>query len=320
MSTKVQEIIQFEDIQRKIYTIRRLQVMLDSDLAVLYGVETKRLNEQVERNTDRFPDEFMFRLTLNEYESIRSQNATIKAEVSLRSQIVTLENESLRSQIATLNNRGKHRKYLPYVFTEQGVSMLSAVLKSETAVKMSIQIMNAFVNLRRFVTSNAQIFNRLDSLETRQLQTENKLDQILDALESNEIQPKQGIFFDGQIFDAFKFISDLFRKAQKSIVIIDNYIDDTVLTHLIKRKKNVKVTILSNSISKQMELEIKKFSEQYPIIEIKEFKNFHDRFIIIDQKEVYHIGASLKDLGKKCFAFSKLENETFNLLELIKAY
>jgi len=293
------------DIQRRIYTIRGLQVMLDSDLAVLYEVETKVLNQAVKRNLERFPDLFCFQLTQGEFDSLRSQ-------------IVTSKVLFLRSQIVTLENRGRHRKYLPYVFTEQGVAMLSAVLKSDTAVKMSIQIMNAFVNLRRFVSTNAQIFNRLDTLETKQVETDLKLDQVLNALESKIVQPKQGIFFNGQIFDAYQFISDLFRSAEKSIVIIDNFIDDTVLTHLAKRKDNVLVTILTKSIPKLLNLDIKKFNDQYPKIEIKEFVNAHDRFIIIDNLDVYHLGASLKDLGKKWCAFSKFDKETFKLLEKIE--
>jgi len=196
--------------------------------------------------------------------------------------------------------------------------MLLAVLKSETAVKMSIQIMNAFVNLRRFVSTNAQIFNRLDTLETKQLETDHKLDQVLNAIESKVVQPKQGIFYNGQIFDAYQFISDLFRSAEKSIVIIDSYIDDTVLTHLAKRKENVQVTILTKSIPTLLNLDIKKFNDQYPKIEIKEFAHAHDRFIIIDNLDVYHLGASLKDLGKKWCAFSKFDKETFKLLEKIK--
>jgi hypothetical protein len=208
--------------------------MLDNDLAVLYGVDVKRLNEQVKRNSERFPREFMFQLTANEV-------------------------ESLRSQIATSNQRGG-RRYLPYVFTEQGVSMLSAVLRSETAVKVSIRIMNAFVSMRRFITANAQVFERMATLEVKQIETDKKIDKVLNAIESRDIHPKQGIFYDGQIFDAYKFVSDLFRSAKHSIVIIDNYIDDTVLTHLAKRHENVKVTILTRVVSKQMHLDISKYN------------------------------------------------------------
>jgi len=238
------ELIENEEIQNRIYTIRDVQVMYDSDLAELYGVEIKRLNEQVKRNRERFPEEFMFQLTDEEFAFLRSQNATLKT------------------------GRGGHRKYLPYVFTEQGVAMLSAVLRSKTAVKISIQIIKAFVAMRKFITTNAQIFHRLDEVEQKQLEhkteTDEKFDQIFNAIESKENTPKQGIFFDGQIFDAYKFVSDLIRRAKKSIIIIDNYIDDSVLMLLTKRKKGVTVKIFTKTISKQLALDVKKYNSQYP--------------------------------------------------------
>ena len=283
-----------DGIQKRIYTIRGVQVMLDSDLAKFYGTETKLLNRAVKRNRERFPEEFMFQLTEYEYEGIRSQLLILK------------DSENLRFQNGTSSGHGG-RRYYPYVFTEQGVAMLSGVLRSETAVKMSIQIIKAFVAMRRLIASNAQIFQRLDTLEIKQFETDQKIDHVLNAMENKEIQPKQGIFFDDQIFDAYKFVADLIRTAQRSITIIDNYIDDTVLTHLTKRNNGVKVTIFTKTISKQLALDIKKFNAQYPPIDIKEFKNSHDRFIIIDDKTVYHFGASLKDLGKKWFAFSKMD-------------
>ena len=257
--------------------------MLDRDLAELYQVEVKALNQAVKRNIARFPVEFMFQLN--------NEDA-----MALRSQIVTLE-----------RGKGKHQKYLPYAFTEQVVAMLSAILRSDTAVKMSIQIIHAFVSMRKFIASNAQIFHRLDTLELKQSGTDKKIEQVLNALEAGDLKPKQGIFFDGQIFDAYKFISDLFRSAKKSIVIIDNYLDESVLNLVSKRRENIKVLFLTKTISKSLALDIKKFNEQYPTIEIQEFKNSHDRFIIIDDNTVYHFGASLKDLGKKWFAFSKME-------------
>jgi phage regulator Rha-like protein len=289
-------LIILEEIRSRIYTIRGVQVMLDEDLALLYGVETKVLNQSVKRNSERFPEDFMFQLSEEEYKLLRSQNVTLEKWDSLRSQNATIE-----------DRRGQHRKYSPYAFTEQGVAMLSAILRSETAIKMSIQIIKAFVAMRRLIASNTQIFQRLDTLEIKQLETDQKIDHVLNAMESKQLQPKQGIFFDGQIFDAYKFVADLIRTAQKSIVIIDNYIDDTVLIHLTKRNEDVNVTIFTKSMSKQLALDIKKFNAQYPPIEIKEFKNSHDRFIIIDNKIVYHFGASLKDLGKKWFAFSKMD-------------
>ena len=285
-----QELMIIDDIQSWIYTIRGVQVMLDEELADLYGVEVRVLNQSVKRNIDRFPEEFHFQLS-------------------------TEENEVIKSQIVTLKSgRGRHRKYLPYAFTEQGVAMLAGVLKSETAVKMSVRIINAFVTMRRFIASNAQIFQRLDTLELKLLETDKNMEHVLNAIESKEIQPKQGIFFDGQIFDAYKFVSDLFRSAKKSIVIIDNYLDDSVLVHLSKRKKNVRVLLFTRNISKSLALDVKKFNKQYQEIEIKEFKNAHDRFIIIDNTAVYHFGASLKDLGKKWFAFSKMDIRAIEML------
>lgn len=281
------KLIKNKKIQNKIYTVRNIQIMYDSDLAELYGVEIKRLNEQVKRNIERFPEEFMFQLTDEEFSFLRSQNATLETA------------------------RGKHRKYLPYVFSEQGIVMLSTVLRSDTAIKISIEIIKAFIDMRNFITTNAGIFQRLDMVEQKYFEykndTDEKFNQIFNAMESKKIVPKQGIFFDGQIFDAYIFVSDLIRSAKKSIILIDNYIDDTVLIHLIKRRKGVKVTILTNVISKQLALDIKKYNKQYPVIVIKEFKNSHDRFVIIDKIEVYHFGASLKDLGKKWFAFSKMD-------------
>lgn len=309
-----------DSIKTKIYTIRGFQVMLDSDLAELYDVETKNLNRAVNRNSDRFPQNFMFQLTEEEYQSLRSQIVTSSSSSSLRFQIGTLDDEdSLKSQFVTLENgRGKHRKYLPYVFTEQGVAMLSAVLRSQTAVQMSIHIINAFVEMRKFISNNALIFQRLDSLEQKQFKTDDKIEAILNAIEDKSIKPKQGIFYDGQVYDAYVFISDLIKSASDSIVLIDNYIDDTVLTLLSKRDVKVKVTIYTKNITKQLELDLQKYNEQYPKIELKKFDSSHDRFLLIDEKEVYHIGASLKDLGKKWFAFSKFNIEVLSIMGKLK--
>jgi hypothetical protein len=285
------ELINVENIQNRIYTIRGVQVMFDEDLALLYDVETRVLNQAVKRNNERFPEEFMFQLTENEL-------------------------NILKSQIVIPSWGG--RRNSPYAFTEQGVAMLSAVLRSETAVKVSIQIINAFVTMRRFIAANALIFQRLDTLETKQLVTDKKIDHVLNAIESKEIQLKQGIFYDGQIFDAYKFVADLIRTAQKSIILIDNYIDESVLTILTKRRENVTVILLTKSISNQMALDVKKYNEQYPAIEIKEFKNSHDRFIIIDNTTVYHFRASLKDLGKKWFAFSKMNIGAIEMLSRLE--
>ncbi|MBT6774899.1 ORF6N domain-containing protein [Candidatus Woesearchaeota archaeon] len=284
------EIVPNDLIKNKIYTIRGLQVMLDFDLAELYNVEIKRLNEQVKRNIGRFPDNFMFQLTFSEYNSLRSQFATLESR------------------------RGEHRKYLPFAFTEQGVAMLSGVLRSSTAVNVSIQIMNTFVAMRKFLLTNAQLFQRIDQTEQKLLEHDHKFEQVFSLIEDKSIKPEKGIFFDGQIFDAYKFVSDLIRSAKKSIVLVDNYVDDSVLTLFSKRDKDVEVNIYTKEISKQLKLDLTKYNSQYPLITIKEFKNSHDRFLIIDDN-VYHFGASLKDLGKKWFAFSKFDKEAFGLLE-----
>jgi len=280
-------------IQRKIYTIHDVQVMLDRDLAELYQVKAIRLREQVKRNAKRFPSDFMFQLTEAEVDFMVSQNA-----------------------IPSKKHLGG---YLPYVFTEQGVANLAGVLSSDRAIDLNIQIMRAFVAMRKFIINNAQLFQRIDTVERRQIkhemETSEKFDKVFDELQSKDLEPKQGIFFDGQIFDAHKFVSDIIRKAEKSILLIDNYIDDTVLNLFTKRKKTVAVTIFTKRITKELLLDLEKFNAQYPSIEIKEFKDSHDRFIIIDNEDVYHIGASLKDLGKKWFAFSKFEKKALQILD-----
>ena len=323
-------IIPLNNIRALIHTIRGEQVMLDSDLAEIYGVEPRRLNEQVKRNIERFPEAFRFQLTEEEYDSLktrlegsssdeglRSQNATLEESENLRSQNATSSDAgALRSQIVTSSHGG--RRYLPYAFTEQGVSMLSAVLRSETAVKVSIQIIHAFVEMRRFLQANASIFARMDSMEKRQFALESKtmenFEKVFQALEAAE-PPKQGIFYNGQVHDAHAFVSELIRKAKKSLILIDNYIDDSVLTLLTKRKKGVTASIYTQSISKQLTLDLDKHNAQYPPIEIHTFKDAHDRFLILDERDIYHIGASLKDLGKKWFAFSKFETGAVAMLD-----
>ncbi len=284
------QIIKADDIQSRIFTIRVMQVMLDSDLAELYGVETKVLNQAVKRNKERFLDSFYFMLSNQEF-------------ISLRSHFVT-------------SSWGGTRKN-PYAFTETGVAMLSAVLKSPVAVKMSIKIMKAFVSMRHLIASNSLIFQRLDAVEVRQMETDTKIEKVLNALESNDVKPKQGIFFQWQIFDAYKLVSDIVRSAEKSIVLIDNYVDDTVLTLFSKRKEGVSLKILTKNLSKQLLLDLKKFNEQFPPAERKEFNQSHDRFMIIDDKDLYHFGASLKDLGKKCFGFSKMDAGIVEMLKKI---
>ena len=280
-------------IQRKIYTIRDTQVMLDRDLAELYQVKAIRLREQIKRNPKRFPPDFMFQLTEDETNLMVSQNA-----------------------IPSKKHLGG---YLPYVFTEQGVANLASVLNSDRAIELNIQIMRAFVAMRKFIINNAQLFHKIDAVEKRQLkhemETEEKFEKVFNELQSGKLEPKQGIFFDGQIFDAHKFVSGLVRKAEKSIVLIDNYIDETILDLFTKRKKTISVTIYTKEIAKALSPDIAKFNSQYPPLEVKEFKDAHDRFIIIDNEDVYHFGASLKDLGKKWFAFSKFNKKAIQLLQ-----
>ncbi len=300
--------------------VRGRQVILDADLARLYGVETKVLNQTVKRNIERFPEDFMFQLTKEEVS--RSQFATLNEveTINLKSQFVTSsqEKDRSRSQFVTLNGMdtanlksqfatsswGGVRK-LPYAFTEQGIAMLSGILRSPTAIEVNIRIMRAFVEMRHFVIESGNIFNRIDTLEQRQLATENKIDKVFSILEQKDNTPNQGIFYNGQIFDAHNFVCDLIREAQSRIVLIDNYIDDTVLKRLSKRSEGVTATIYTQRISQVLQTDLNLHNKQYPPIEIKSLPNFHDRFLIIDNT-VYHIGASIKDLGKKVFAFSKM--------------
>ena len=281
-----------KEIRNLIHTIRGKQVMLDSDLAVLYQVETKNLNKAVKRNNERFPASFCFQLT--------------EAEV-----------ENLRFQIGTSSLNYGGRRYLPYVFTEQGVAMASAILRSDIAVKMSVQIMEAFVEMRQMLISNASLFHRLDNIELRQLEADQKFEEIFKALESDKLHSEKGIFYNGQVFDAYTFVSDIIRKAGSSIILLDNYVDDTVLTLLGKRNDNVTATILTKSISNQLRLDLQRYNSQYPAIDIEIFSDAHDRFLIIDNTELYHIGASLKDLGKKWFAFSRMDIEVGRMLQIL---
>ena len=281
-------VISEQQIQKKIFTVRGVQVMLDSDLAKLYDVSTRRLNEQVKRNIERFPDDFMFKLTKQEW-------------------------EILKSQFATSSSQHGGRRKLPNVFTEQGISALSGVLHSKTAIQVNIAIMRAFVSMRKFLMANATLFQRLDRLEIKQIETDNKVEKIINALENKALQPKQGIFFEGQVFDAYVFVNGLIKKAKESVVLIDNYIDESVLT-LFSKNQNIDVTIYTKNISKQLKLDLKKYNAQYKPIVIKEFDKAHDRFLILDNKEIYHFGASLKDLGKKWFAFSRFNMEAIDIL------
>jgi phage regulator Rha-like protein len=285
-------IIDLKNIEKRIFTIRGKQVMIDRDLAELYAVQTKRINEQMKRNINRFPIRFCFQLSVNE----------------------------LNELVAKCDRfyKLKHSTSLPYAFTEQGVAMLSAVLKSEIAVNVSIQIIDAFVEMRKVLNQNNLIDFRIDKLERKQLETDEKFDKLFKALENEELKPEAGIFFDGQFFDAYSFISEIIRKADKSIILIDNYIDDSVLTLLSKRKPDVKIIIYTKTISNQLKLDSVKFNSQFNNLEVKLLTEAHDRFLIIDEQELYHIGASLKDLGKKWFAFSKMHSECWKVLSKLK--
>ncbi|MEF2932528.1 MAG: ORF6N domain-containing protein [Clostridia bacterium] len=302
----VQDNLSNEEIKNLIYTIRGKQVMLDSDVAMLYHYETKKINQAVKRNIERFPEKFCFQLTEEEFSSLRSQIVTLNKTTVQDN----FEDSSLRSQFATLNEntgRGKHRKYLPYVFTEQGIAMLSGLLKNDIAIQVSINIMDAFVEMRKFLMVNGQLFERLTNVEYKLLEHDKKFDKVFDQLQ-NEENIKQKIFFEGQIYDAYSLIIDIIKKANKKILIIDNYIDDSVLKMLTKKNKNVEVVILTSNKSNIQKIDIQKFNKEYPILKVAETNKFHDRFIVIDNKEMYHLGASIKDLGKKCFGINKIED------------
>jgi hypothetical protein len=275
------------NIKNMIFSFRGSQVMIDRDLAELYSVGTKVLNQAVKRNIERFPNDFRFQLSDNE-----------------KTELVTNCDRFIKL---------KHSSVNPYVFTEQGVAMLSAVLRSEIAIKVSIRIIKAFVEMKKFISNNAAIFQRLENVEIKQIVTDEKIDKIFKALENSSLKPKQGIFYNGQIFDAYKFIAELIKGAEKSIVLIDNYVDETILT-LFSKNQRVNVKIYTKNITKQLKLDLDKYNAQYKSIEIKKFNQAHDRFLIIDNKEVYHFGASLKDLGKKWFAFSKFDINAIEML------
>ena len=272
------------NITNLIYTIRGKQVMLDSDLAGLYQVETRVFNQAVKRNSNRFPEQFRFQLTEEEYKNLRSQFVT-----------------------SSEDNTHGGRRYMPYAFTEQGIAMLSAVLKSDIAVEISIRIMNSFVEMRKFLISNQQLFSRLDRVELKQLETDKKLEEVFSYIASN-IEVKQKIFFDGQIYDAFSFIIDLIGKAQSKLILIDNYVDVNTLNMICKKNTGVDVLIATSGKGSLSTKDINKFNVQYPKLSVKTTTDFHDRFLIIDDEEGYFIGASIKDAGKKSFAITKIED------------
>lgn len=259
--------------------------MLDSDLAMLYQVETKVFNQAVSRNIERFPENFRFQLTKEEF-------------------------EALRSQIATSNGRGG-RRYRPYMFTEQGIAMLSGVLRSDVAIQVSIRIMNTFVEMRRFIANNALLFEKVSDIELKQLEyqksTDEKFDKVFQYIEDHA-ESEQKIFFDGQIYDAFSLITSIIQKATKEIILIDGYVDVDTLNILAKKNIGVDVKIYTYASAPLTNRDAANFNAQYPTLTVKKTQVFHDRFIILDGKTAYHIGASIKDAGKKCFGISVLED------------
>lgn len=274
-----------KDIKSLIYVVRGQQVMLDSDLAMLYQVETKVFNQAVSRNIERFPENFRFQLTKEEF-------------------------EALRSQIATSNGRGG-RRYRPYMFTEQGIAMLSGVLRSDVAIQVSIHIMNTFVEMRRFIANNALLFEKVSDIELKQLEyqksTDEKFDKVFQYIEDHA-ESEQKIFFDGQIYDAFSLITSIIQKATKEIILIDGYVDVDTLNILAKKNIGVDVKIYTYASAPLTNRDAANFNAQYPTLTVKKTQVFHDRFIILDGKTAYHIGASIKDAGKKCFGISVLED------------
>ena len=286
-------------IESCIFTFRDTQVMIDSDLAMLYGVETKRLNEQVKRNIDRFPANFRFQLAKDEKEELVANCDRFKPL--------------------------KHSTNLPFAFTEQGVAMLSAVLRSPTAVAVSIKIMEAFVGMRRFLASNAVVYQRLDNLERhlvesdlRQDENEKRIDLLFKKMEEQSIEPKQGVFFQGEMFDAYLLFEKLLQGATKEIILIDNYVDLSVLERLSKKQAGVHVKIYTHPHTPVTPLDITTFNAQYPRLDLFTTTTMHDRYLILDGKELYHVGASLKDLGKKCFAFNKMDDAEVFISEILR--
>ena len=290
MDTEIQVISSVEDIKNKVHMIRGQQVMLDYDLAKIYGYEVKRLNEQVKRNISRFPEDFMFQLTREEIESVKSQNATSR------------NNNLFEGQ------EGGRRK-LPYAFTEQGIYMLATVLRGELAEQQSIFIMRAFKEMRHFIANNALMFERINGLELRQLEYQKDTDEkfgMIFAYMADHEEDNQKIFYDGQIFDAFSLLTDMIRRAKKEIILIDGYVDVITLNILAKKNTGVDVKVYTLPGAKISAQDVRNFNAQYPALTVKRTTAFHDRFLILDGMEGYHIGASLKDAGKKCFGINKI--------------
>ena len=289
------------EIRNRIYTVRGRQVMLDSDLAELYGYEVKNLNRQVKRNLRRFPEDFMFHLTRDEVENlVKCQNVTSRVSQMFRGQ------------------SGGRRK-LPNAFTEQGIYMLATILKGELAEQQSIFIMRAFREMRHFIANNATLFDRISKVELKQLEyqkhTDERFDQIFECI-GNQKETNQKLFFDGQIYDAFSLLIELIQKAEQEIILIDRYVDVSTLNLLAKKKSGVAVTIYTFKKTKLTMQDVATFNAQYPQLDVKYTNaSFHDCFLKLDNKTVYHIRASLKDAGKKCFAVSQMNGMVKDLLK-----
>ena len=285
------ELISLEtnDIKRRIFTIRGKQVMLDSDLAELYQVETKNLNKASNRNVERFPEDFRFKLTKEEFENLRFQTGT--------------SSESYGG-----------RRYMPYVYTEQGISMLASVLRSKIAIQVSINIMRTFIEMRHFIANNAALFERISKVELKQLEADKKFDQLFEYVNAHA-ETNQKLFFDGQIYDAFSLLIELIQKAEQEIILIDGYVDVSTLNVLAKKKSGVAVTIYTFKKTKLTAQDVTAFNAQYPQLDVKYTNVFHDRFLILDGKTVYHIGASLKDAGKKCFGVTLMKDAGPDLMK-----
>jgi len=292
MTPNQQLILNIDSIKSRIFNIKDTQVMLDFHLAEIYNVETRVLNQAVKRNIERFPEDFMFQLSESEWNNLKSQ--------------------------FVISSEHGGRRNLPYAFAEQGIAGLSSILKSETAIHVNIGIMRAFVNMRKIFLDNSIINSRFEKIEHKLLNNEQKFEELFKALENQNNIPKQGVYFEGQVFDAYYLLNKIIKSAQESIIIIDNYIDENVLNTLTKNENNVRIRILTKNISTQLKLDIEKYNQQFKNLEVIIYTKAHDRFIIIDNNEYYHLGASLKDLGKKMFAFTKLEDNSIITFNKIK--
>ena len=301
-----------EKVENLIYEVRGQQVMLDSDVARLYGYETKAINQTVKRNIERFPERYCFQLTEAELQTMRSQIVTAYPTEASRSQFATLNEKSdNRSQFATASKRNE--RFLPYVFTEHGITMLAGLLKSDQAVKESLRIIDAFVAMRRFMFNNESILRKLYNQDLKLIEHDNKIEKLFKKTENETFKKK--VFYSGQIYDAYSLLIKIINEADHEIIIVDNYIDNKILDILCYKKENVKIKIITNKVKNHLDLS--KFKEQYPNIKLGYKNDIHDRFIIIDEKVLYHIGASLKDLGKKVFAINRLEDKSY-LNKIIK--